>query len=123
MRKKRELERFAKYCFGVLRVPPIAIRYCPSKALVDPAGNFCFGCYTYDDKKELNSKRVWLAYKHPKFGVMMNLAHEICHYKQDAEGYINTMPIEAVENEAERKSEELLAGWLIRGGRVDEPHD
>ena len=118
MRKKRELERFAKYCFGVLGLPPIKIHYCPAKSLVDPADNFCFGCYTYDDSPDLHTKKIWLAYKLPKWALMWNVAHEIWHYKQDRDGRINVMPLEECEKEAEKASGELVAHWLIRGGKV-----
>ena len=118
MRKKRELERFAKYCFSVLGLPPIKIHYCPSKSLVDPQDNFCFGCYTYDDSPELRTKEIWLPYKLPKLSLMWNLAHEIYHYKQDRDGRIDAMPLEECEAEAEKASGELVGYWLIRGGRV-----
>lgn len=118
MRKKRELDRFAKYCFGALGLPPIKIHYCPAKSLVDPTGEFCFGCYTYDDTPELHNKEIWLSYRLPKWSIMWNIAHEIWHYKQDRDGRINVMPLEECENEAEKASEELVAYWLIRGGRV-----
>lgn len=116
MRKKRELDRFAKYCFGALGLPPIKIHYCPAKSLIDPNDNFCFGCYTYDDSPELRTKNIWLSYKLLKWNIMWNLAHEIYHYKQDHDGRIDNMPLEECEKEAEKASEELVAQWLIRGG-------
>ena len=118
MRKKRELERFAKYCFGVMGLPPIKIHYCPAKSLIDPNDNFCFGCYTYDDSPELRTKEIWLSYKLPKWSLMWNMAHEIYHYKQDHDGRINNMPLEECEKEAEKASGDLTAFWLIRGGKV-----
>lgn len=114
MRKKRELDRFAKYCFGVLGLPPITIHYCPAPSLVDPHGNFCFGCYTYGGSRQ----EIWLAYRMTKWNNMWNLAHEIYHYKQDRDGRIDVMPLEECEKEAEKASEELTAFWLIRGGKV-----
>jgi hypothetical protein len=113
MRKKRELDRFAKYCFGSLGLPPIKIHYCPAKTLVDPQGNFCFACYTYGSASE-----IWTSYKLTKWNVMWNIAHEIWHYKQDCDGRIMDMTLEECENEAEKASEELVALWLIRGGKV-----
>ena len=118
MRKKRELERFAKYCFGALGLPPITIHYCPAKSLVDPAGNFCFGCYTYDDSTDLHMKEIWLSYRLSKWNLLWNMAHEIYHYKQDRDGRINNMPLDQCEEEAEKASGELTAFWLIRGGKV-----
>ena len=118
MRKKRELDRFAKYCFGVMGLPPIKIHYCPAKSLIDPNGNLCFGCYTYDDSKELHTKEIWLSYRMTKWNNLWNLAHEIYHYKQDRDGRINAMPLEECESEAEKASGELTAFWLIRGGKV-----
>lgn len=118
MRKKKELERFARFCFGVLELPPIRIHYCPSKSLVDPFGNYCFGCYTFGVSKSLYTKNIWLAYKLPKFAIMWNLAHEIWHYKQDRDGRIHSMKDEACEEEADKAAMEMVADWRIRGGKV-----
>ena len=114
MRKKRELERFAKFCFGYLKLKPIRIYYCPSKALVSPDDVYCFGCYTYDDQ----TNEIWLAYRLSKFNNMLNLAHEIWHYKQHCIGRIDKMPLEDCEKEAEQASKELVALWFIRGGMM-----
>lgn len=114
MRKKRELNRFAQFCFGYLGLRPIQIHYCPAKSLVDPQGMFCFACYTYDS----NMKEIWLSYRLPKWAIMWNMAHEIWHYKQDCDSRINNMPIDECEEEAEKASAELVGMWLIRGGRV-----
>lgn len=118
MRKKKELDRFAKYCFGTLGLPPIKIHYQPFKSLIDPNDEFCLGCYTYNDDAVLRTKSIWLSYKRPKWSVMWQLAHEIWHYKQDRDGRINVMPTEECEKEAEKASGELVACWLIRGGKV-----
>ena len=118
MRKKRELERFAKYCFGVLGLPPIQIHYCPSKQLINPDDVYCFGCYTYDDSKELRTKEIWLGYRLPKISVMWNMAHEIWHYKQDMDGRIHLMPLDECEDEANKAAGKLVGHWLIRGGKV-----
>lgn len=114
MRKKRELARFAKFCFGYLGLPPIRIHYCYAKSLIDPTGIFCFGCYTYGSGR----REIWLAYKLSKWNNMWNLAHEIWHYKQDRDNRIDVMPLEECEKEAEKASGELVAYWLIRGGRM-----
>lgn len=118
MRKKRELNRFAKYCFGYLGLPPIRIHYCPAHVLEDPHGVKCYACYTYDNSPQLRTKEIWLSYRSTKWGNLWNLAHEIWHYKQDHEGRLQTMPVEESEREAEEASGELVALWLIRGGRV-----
>ena len=114
MRKKRELERFAKYCFGALGLPPITINYCPAPNLIDPHGNYCFGCYSYDE----NVKEIYLAYRLPKWALMGVIAHEIWHYRQHKDGRIDVIPLEECEKEADEASKELVAMWLIRGGRV-----
>lgn len=114
MRKKRELDRFARFCFGHLNLPPIKIYYCPSKALVNQDGVYCFGCYTYDDRV----REIWLAYRLPKFAVMGCIAHEIWHYKQHRDGRIDKMPLEDCEKEAEQESGKLVGLWLLRGGKV-----
>lgn len=114
MRKKRELNRFAKYCFSVLGLPPVKIYYCPAPNLIDPHGNYCFGCYSYDE----NVKEIWLAYRLPKWALMGVIAHEIWHYRQHRDGRIDAMPLEECEKEADKASGELVACWLIRGGKV-----
>ena len=118
MRKKREIQRFAKWCFGYLNLPPIQIHYCNAHQLIDLGGDRCFGCYTYDDNKELRTKEIWLPYKQSKWTLLLNAAHEIWHYKQDRDGRICSMSFDDSEKEAEKASEELLAMWIIRGGKV-----
>lgn len=120
MRKKRELDRFAKYCFGILNLPPIKIHYCPSPSLIDQYDHYCFGAYTYDEIV----KEIFIAYRLPKWGLMGVLAHEIWHYKQHRDGRIDAIPLEECEREAEEASKELVAYWLIRGGKVKgDQHD
>lgn len=114
MRKKREIVRFAKWCFGYLNLPPIQIHYCPAKSLVDPNGGFCFGCYTWGE----NTREIFLSYRLSKFANMGDLAHEIWHYKQERDGRINSMKVDECEDEAEKAGLELVALWLIRGGKV-----
>lgn len=114
MRKKRELDRFAKYCFGTLGLPPCKIYYVNAPKLIDQHDHECFGAYSYDE----NGKEIFASYRLPKWAVMSVIAHEIWHYKQHREGRIDAMPLDECEREAERACSELLAFWLIRGGKV-----
>lgn len=114
MRKKNEITRFARWCFAKCGVPPCKITYAPADFLIDGNGNDCFGCYSWDEK----THEIFVAYRLPKFGVMSVLAHEIWHHRQQVETGIDNMEVETCEAEAEKAGEELLALWLIRGGRV-----
>ena len=118
MRKKRELERFARFCFGRLNLLPIKIHFCNANCLVDPAGNFCSGCYAYTEDGPRREKSIWLAYGLPKWECLQILAHEIWHYKREVDGRIAGMSIEEAEKEAEEASGELVKHWLLRGGKI-----
>lgn len=119
MRKKTEIRRFTAYCFSRLNLRPIPIHLKNYMALIDPDGEYCFGCYVYDDKPAFESE-IFIAYGLPKFNVMSNIAHEIWHYYQNTEGLI-TQPhsYEDAEKDAEKGSACLLADWLRRRGILD----
>lgn len=120
MRKTREIQRFARWCFSQLHLRPIPICMPNYPCLIDPNDQLCFGCYTYGDGDPVEEGKIFLAYKLPKFSVMSNLAHEIWHHYQNVDGGIRTMPPEQCEEEAERMGNKLLAMWLVRGGYVQE---
>lgn len=119
MRKKNEARRFARWCFSKLNLRPIPICYAPAPALIDPNGNHCFGCYTYDVEEPAWKSKIWVAYNQRNTVVLLGtIAHEIWHYWQKTQGIIDTMDPEKMENEAQEAAEHLVALWLIRGGFV-----
>ena len=115
MRKKTEITRFARWCFAKCGVPPCPITYAPGESLITEGGELSFGRYFWDAPAE-----IFVAYRLPKWGVMSVVAHEIWHHRQQMTVGIENMGIEACEAEAEKASEELLALWLIRGGKVND---
>lgn len=119
MRKKNEINRFAKWCFSRLGLRPIPIKYAYATSLIDPSGTFCFGCYVYDDDRPAWDSKIWIAYNHTRIGVMSFLAHEIWHYYQNVQHGIKNMDFEKCEKDADEASDELLTLWLIRGGYVN----
>ena len=123
MRKTNEVQRFARWCFSRLGLRPIPIRLINYPRLIDPNGEYCFGCYTYGDGDAAEEGKIFIAYKLPKYSVLINVAHEIWHHYQNVDGRIRTMTLEECEREAEQAGNELLAMWLIRGRyvRTDSP--
>lgn len=119
MRKTNEIRRFARWCFSRLGMRPIRIHYINYPRLIDPGGQYCFGCYTYGDGKAEEEGEIHLAYKLPKYAVLSNVAHEIWHHYQNVHGTIRTMTLEECERQAEKAGAELLALWLIRGGYIE----
>lgn len=120
MRKKTEIRRFTAYCFSRLNLRPIPIHLKNYKALIDPEGECCFGCYVYDDDKPAFESEIFIAHDLPKFSVMSNIAHEIWHYYQNTEGLLTlSHSYEAAEKDAEKGSDCLLADWLRRGKMLD----
>lgn len=113
MRKKTEVARFARWCFAQCGVKPCPITYAPGESLITQDGELSFGRYYYDEPI-----RIYVAYRLPKWGVMSVVAHEIWHHKQQMTVGIESMDRDACEAEADKASEELMALWLIRGGRV-----
>ena len=116
MRKTREIRRFARWCFGRLDMRPIPIYLINAPSLIDPGDNYCFGCYTYGEGKAEEGK-IFIAYKLPKWSVMINVAHEIWHHYQNVQGTIRTMTVGESEADAEKGSEALLGVWFSRVGR------
>lgn len=117
MRKKRECERFAGWCFAQLNVRPCPITCAPGNTLITQDKGVCFGCYTWPpDTSEPGE--IFVAYRLDKFAVMSTLAHEIAHHWQQMKTGIESMDESASEEEAERIGLELLARWLIRGGKL-----
>lgn len=112
MRKKRELQRFANYCFGRCGVRPIPVVYANAPCVSGHSGDFGFGCYTYGGER-----KIYVAYKPPKCIVMTSLAHEIWHYRQDCDMRIDLEPAQ-VEAEAETVAERLVSHWRKRGWRL-----
>lgn len=121
MRKKREVERFARWCFAKCNVPPCSIFYAPADFLIADNGEG-FGVYTWDNENH-EPGQIFIAYHLPKWGVMSTVAHEIVHHKQHMEHDLNTLDEAQCEEEAERVSSELVALWLIRGGKVKPEED
>ena len=117
MRKKTEVTRFARWCFAQCGVKPCPITYAPGESLISEDGELSFGRYYWEDGPDAPAE-IFVAYRLPKWGVMSVIAHEIWHHRQQMTVGIENMGIEASEAEAEKASEELLALWLIRGGRV-----
>lgn len=116
MRKTNEVKRFARWCFSTLGLRPIPIRMIYYPSLVDPEGNYCFGCYTYSEEGRGQDGVIHLAMQLPKLNVLLNTAHEIWHHHQNASGVIGRMTMEECEREAEEESDKLLGMWLRRGG-------
>lgn len=116
MRKKREVERFAKWCFAKCGVPPCKITYAPGESLIRN-GKYAFGCYIWDEDTT-DPGEIFVAYRIPKWGVMSCIAHEIWHHKQQMTVGIDNMDAEMCEIEAEQACNELMGLWLIRGGKV-----
>lgn len=119
MRKKNEVNRFARWCFSRLGLRPIPIRYIYAPSLIDPSDTFCFGCYTYDEKLPAWDSKIWIAYNQTRIGVMGCLAHEIWHYYQNVHHGIKNMDFEKCEKDADEAADKLLTLWLIRGGYVN----
>lgn len=117
MRKKREIERFARWCFEKCSVPPCPITYAPAESLVRN-GKYAFGCYIWDEDTT-DPGEIYVAYRIPTFGVMGVVAHEIWHHRQQLTVGIESMDNETCEADAEKGGEALLAQWLIRGGKVN----
>ena len=116
MRKKREIERFARWCFAKCGVPPCKITYAPAKCLIRN-GEYIFGCYIWNEGTT-EPGEIFVAYGIPAFGVMSVLAHEIWHHRQQMTVGIENMDEETCENEADEARTDMLARWLIRGGKV-----
>jgi len=116
MRKKTEVTRFARWCFAQCGVKPCPITYTPGESLVRN-GEYAFGSYLWPENTS-EPGEIFVAYRLPKWGVMSVIAHEIWHHKQQMTVGIENMDRDACEAEADKASEELLALWLIRGGRV-----
>lgn len=116
MRKKNEVARFARWCFAQCGVPPCPITYAPAKTLI-ANDNVVSGCYCWDEGTQ-DPGEIFVAYRLPTFAVLSVVAHEIWHHRQQVETGIDNMDADACEAEAEKACEELLARWLIRGGRV-----
>ena len=116
MRKKNEIRRFTRFCFSKLNLRPIEIKYVNYKRLIDPDGEYCFGCFTWNEERPAYESKIYLAYHLPKFAVMINAAHEIWHYSQVAYGTMQKMSIEECEQDAEKGSHALITEWLERGG-------
>lgn len=116
MRKKREIERFARWCFEKCGVPPCKITYAPGQCL-ERNGGYGFGLYIWDDGT-LNPGEIYVAYHIPKWGVMSTIAHEIWHHRQQLMTGLDNMDKESCEEEAEKAALELMGLWLIRGGKV-----
>ena len=116
-KKKRFIKRYINHLFGIYNAPriPIHIHY-GYPSLVDPAGNFCFGTYVYEDGK--------LGYIHVAGDVgtttlMSLIAHEFVHYVQRRHGR-DMNAIEAIERDAEYWSVGLMGQWLINKKRRGE---
>lgn len=116
MRKTNEVKRFASWCFSTLGLRPIPIRLIYYPSLVDPEGNYCFGCYTYSEENRGQDGVIHLAMQLPKLNVLLITAHEIWHYYQNSSGVIGRMTNEECKREAESESDKLLGMWLRRGG-------
>lgn len=116
MRKKREIARFARWCFAKCGVPPCKITYAPGECLIRK-GQYVFGCYLWDEGTT-EPGEIFVAYRIPTFGVMGVIAHEIWHHRQQMTVGIESMDNETCEADAEKGGEALLAQWLIRGGKV-----
>lgn len=116
MRKKREIERFARWCFAKCGVPPCKITYAPGNHLISN-GQIVFGCYRWYGFTR-NPGEIFVAYHIPKWGVMSVIAHEIVHHRQQMTVGIDNMDEEVCETEAEQVHNDLMGMWLIRGGKV-----
>lgn len=116
MRKKTEVTRFARWCFAQCGVKPCPITYAPGKSLIRD-GQYAFGCYRWDEGTR-DPGEIFIAYRLDKWGVMSCVAHEIWHHRQQMTVGIESMDNDTCEAEAEKACDELLARWLIRGGRV-----
>lgn len=116
MRKKREVERFARWCFAKCGVQPCKITYAPGKFLIRH-GEKSFGAYIWDGGTR-DPGEIFAAYRIPKWGVMSVIAHEIVHHRQQMMTGLDNMDIEACEVEAEHVHNDLMGMWLIRGGKV-----
>lgn len=122
MRKKREVERFARWCFAKCNVLPCSIFYAPAYCLIANNGECCFGCYKWDEEKR-EPGEIFVAYHLPKWHLMSTIAHEIIHHKQHMERDLNSLDIDACEEEAEKESLKLMGLWLLRGGKVRPEED
>lgn len=126
MRKKREIQRFAMWCFARCGVQPCKITYAPGHYLIRNGQNV-FGCYIWDEGTT-DPGEIFVAYHIPKWGVMSVVAHEIWHHQQQITTGIDNMDAEVCEAEAENAALELMGKWLLRGGKVKinlvggEPH-
>lgn len=116
MRKKREVERFARWCFAKCGVPPCKITYAPGCFLIRNGKNG-FGFYIWDEWTR-NPGEIFVAWHIPKWGVMSVLAHEIWHHRQQVTKGIDYMDEDTCEAEAEKAALELMGLWLLRGGKV-----
>lgn len=111
MRKKKELKRIENWFFGSFGLQRIKIIYANAPALVDPEGNYCFGCYVYD---ETRSGVIWVSYGIGKWGIIRVLFHELAHYMQDRRIGLDKYDGEKAEEEAEKMADELLVMWIKR---------
>lgn len=116
MRKKKEVERFARWCFAQCGVPPCKITYAPAESLIRN-GKYGFGLYIWDEGTS-DPGEIYVAYNIPKWGVMSVVAHEIFHHRQQLKIGLDNMDKESSEAEAERATDELMGLWMIRGGKV-----
>ena len=109
-KKKRFVKRFVDHLFGVYNAPriPIHIHY-GYPSLADPAGNFCFGTYVYEDG-ELGC--IHVAGDVGTTALMNIIAHEFVHYVQRGHGR-DMNDTEAIERDAEYWSAGLMGQWLI----------
>lgn len=113
-KNKRFARRFINHLFGVYNVPriPIHIHY-GYPSLSDPAGNFCFATYVYEDGK---LGCIHAAGDVGTTTLMSILAHEFVHYVQRIKGR-DMNDIEAIERDAEYWSAGLMGQYIINKKR------
>ena len=110
VKNKRFVRRFINHLFGTYNVPriPIYIHY-KNKAICDPAGNFCFATYVYEDGK---NGCIHAAADVGTTTLMVIIAHEFVHYVQRRKGR-DMKDTESIERDAEYWSNALVWQWNI----------
>ena len=115
MRKMNEVQRFARWCFGICRIPHCKIVYEPCGLMCDETGDF-YGVYIWDDEKD-EPGEIHVAGRMPKRMLMGVLAHEIAHHGQHiTRNLLKTLDADERETKARLAASDLLQTWLERGG-------
>ena len=102
MRKKKQLKKFADWFCSMLKLSRVKINFINARALCAPSGEFCFGCYEYDQTLHFPGQ-IYIAYDLPKSAGSTILCHELVHLYQHMHNGLDSKTICEIEAETEKK--------------------